>query len=199
MKRMGLLPLVIWMAVAGCGAPDRGTDDKAGSGPAFSARGTAASADARQIEDLPELTAGVSGLAGSFALQTARFESSDPSCRVETEPTVIIPYTVDTRFQPPEIRQALLGRQLSVSGVLLRDGDRCVPVAREVGEEPGGGTTEPPATNAVSPPPPVDPRPAPAPRAPLPSPQERPGLPPMAPEVLTTFRPSLPDPPTSAP
>lgn len=207
MRKPGLVPLVIWVLMAGCGGADGGTGGEAMSRLEFSARGTAVSADAQQIQDLPELTAGIPGLAGSVALQAAQFESSDQSCVVEAGPTVIIPYTLDTRFEPPEARGALLGRELTVSGKLVRAENRCVPVAqvvRDEGDALNHDSPELPAPDGEGSPAEADtPKPAPgppqAPKEPTPSPREPQALPPAAPEVFNSFRPSLPNPPTPAP
>lgn len=211
MRKPGLVPLVIWVFMAGCGGVDGGTGGEAGSRLEFSARGTAVSADAQQIKDLPELTAGITGLAGSLALQAAQFESSDQSCVVETGPTVIIPYTLDTQFEPPEARGALLGRELTVSGELVRGENRCVPVAQVVRDEGDAlnqdspelpapdGEGSPAEADTPKPAPAPAPAPPPAPKEPTPSPREPQALPRAAPEVFSSFRPSLPNPPTAAP
>ena len=211
MRKAALMTAALWITLTACGGQSGENSDRtrrqARAAPTFTAKGTAVTANSEQIAKLASAGADVPGLAGSFVLQPSSLETLSKRCLVEGQGSIVILYTLGTRFEPVEASTNTLGRQLTVSGTVLEKGDSCMPVANRVVDavfKPGTelppplvagstgqrGTGTAPASKSGKRTAKVK-----AGGSRAASPPEPPGLPPLAPKVTSTFRPSLPDPP----
>jgi hypothetical protein len=151
--------------------------------------------------------------AGSITLQLSASHTSSKDCSVPPPRVVVIPFGKNTIFEPTELTAAgtfpesLDGLRLNVQGN-FQPGRTCSPMASSVKDVtvtlPGAETIESTPNAAGSSPQKVTSsaqastnkaaateRPSPAP-----PPGAASSLPPLAPVVTSTFRPSLPDPPS---
>lgn len=219
---MSVLTVATCAVVAGCGgAPDRDHGSGVLKSTPFQAEGRAVELSkagqgetTEPIADIP----GVSGL-GSIRLQLSSSRTASKKCSLTPPGLVAMSYTATTSFEPADLTrhgsfpESLRGRVLNIRGKVFEVGQNCLPVAMTV-QDVGGSPPETPASahedledqsiqvkQATGPP--KREKPAATKRSsdgssavalpPLPAPSP---LPPLAPEVVSTFRPSLPDPPT---
>ncbi len=219
---MSLLTVATCAVIAGCGgAPDGDHGSPAVKSTQFQAEGRAVELSKsgpgltkEPIADIP----GISSL-GSISLQLSSSRTASEKCSLTPSGVVAMSYTATTSFEPADLTrhgnfpESLRGRILNIRGKVFEVGQSCLPVAMTV-QDVGGSPPETPASagddsedksievKQTTGPPKREKRAATkrssdgssaVALAPLPAPSP---LPPLAPEVVSTFRPSLPDPPT---
>ncbi len=213
MRKAALVTAALWIAMSACSGEPDGTSARSGSqkdaASSFTAQGTAVAASPEQIEKLGKVAESVRGLAGSITLRPSSLGHSSKGCLIEGEESIVILYTIGTKFEPAEASRNTLGHKLSISGTVMDEGSDCRPVASRVVDEGLDPGAQPPpsaqreagsgtATRSQS----GKRAKGPAPKnggtakAASPGSASPPEQPPADPEVISTFRPSLPDPPS---
>lgn len=219
---MSVLTVAACMVMAGCGGvPGRDHGSGVLKSTQFQAEGRAVelskTGQGETTEPIAEIP-GVSGL-GSIRLQLSSSRTASRKCSLTPPGVVAMSYTATTSFEPADLTkhgtfpESLLGRMLNIRGKVFEVGQSCLPVAMTV-QDVGGSPPETPASASEGPKDqsievkeatgtPKREKPTATKRSSegssavaLPPPPAASPLPPLAPEVTATFRPSLPDPPT---
>ncbi|HEX2259052.1 MAG TPA: hypothetical protein VHJ40_04840 [Actinomycetota bacterium] len=218
---MSVLTVATCAVMAGCGgAPDGDHGSPALKSTQFQAEGRAVelskTGQGETTEPIAEIP-GSPGL-GSIRLKLSSSRTTSKKCSLTPPGVVAMSYTATTSFEPADLTrhesfpESLRGRILNIRGKVFEVGQSCLPVAmtvQDVGGSPpetavsAGEGLEDQSTQfkeAISRP--KREKPAASKRSsdgssavalpPVPAPSP---LPPSAPEVVSTFRPSLPDPP----
>lgn len=151
MRKAALVTAALWIAMSACSGEPDGTSARSGSqkdaASSFTAKGTAVAASPEQIEKLGKVGESVRGLAGSITLRPSSLEHSSKGCLIEGEESIVILYTIGTKFEPAEASRNTLGHKLSISGTVMDEGSDCRPVASRVvdeGLDPGAQPPLPP-------------------------------------------------------